>query len=203
MTDSSGDLPGDHLTLDEYIDDYSRRYEETHHSKSWKFERRQTFREPDDDSWIVFDQGDWERALEIFEERRAKLLEDAKEDQERGIELYRVRVVTEPISPYLLWELNALQVRSECGENIRIIDPRLIDKWEHDGELPEILTLGANTVYQVLYNEEGEVRGAIRSIDRSAVTWWTTFIEKLYEKGEEISSFFTRKVAGRKPLSRA
>lgn len=135
----------------------------------------------------------------MFEQRRPQLLAEAREDSERGIQLYRVRVVAEPISPYLLWELNALNVRAECGEKIRVVDAGLVEEFESAGALPEILTLGPNTVYQVLYNEAGELDGAICSTDRADVERWVSFIAELYEKGEDIQGYFARRVAGRMP----
>lgn len=203
MNKSPGSLSGRRLASAQYLEDYSRRYEDTRDTTSWKFERLQNFIESDDDSWQEFDRGNWERSLERFKARGPKLQAEATEDAERGIELYRVRVVAEPISPYLLWELNALKVRSEYGEKIRVVDAELVQEFEQDGELPEILTLGEETVYQVLYNEDGVLEGAICSTERSDVKQWVKFIKKLYKKGEEIESFFARRVAGRKPSNAA
>ncbi|HEX4224350.1 MAG TPA: hypothetical protein VHZ97_18420 [Pseudonocardiaceae bacterium] len=192
------------MTLAQYLEDYFQRYEKAgDNSSSWKFERQQTFREPDDDSWREFDQGNWARSLEVFEQRRPQLLTEAREDSDRGIQLYRVRIVAEPISPYLLWELNALKVRAECGEKIRVVDAGLIEEFESAGDLPEILTLGPDTVYQVLYNEAGELDGAICSTDRADVERWVSFIAELYEKGEDIQAYFGRRVAGRTPADLA
>lgn len=203
MIKSPGSLSGRRLTSLEYLDDYVQRYENTRNAQSWKLERRQTFIEPDDESWQEFDRGNWERSVARFKDRLPQLLAEAREDAERGIEMYRVRIVAEPISPYLLWELNALKDRAECGEKIRVVSVDLVGEFERDHQLPEILTLGDDTVYQVLYNEDGALEGAVLSTDQADVQSWASFVKDLYAKGEEIASFFTRRVAGRKPSNAA
>jgi hypothetical protein len=203
MRKYTGDLAGRRLTVTQYREDYRRRYADTRNTTSWKLERQQTFIEPNNDSWQEFDRGNWEGSLARFRDRMPRLLVQAREDAERGMELYRVRVVAEPLSPYLLWELNALKIRGECGEKIRVVDVGLVEEFERDGEIPEILTLGGETVYQILYNADGALEGAVCSTERSEVKSWVSFIERLYVKGEEIESFFARRVAGRKPSNAA
>jgi hypothetical protein len=199
MSEKIGHLSGAGLTLDQYLADYRKRYEKLRNASSWKFERQQSFAEPDDDSWQEFERGNWETSLERFNSRRPALLAQAREDAARGIGLYRVRIVAEPISPYLLWELNVLKVRGECGEKIRVVDAESIAEFERDGELPEILTLGGEVVYQILYDDSGALDGAIRSVDRTDVERWISFMKEQYGKGEEIGSFVARRVAGRRP----
>jgi len=203
MSEYLSGLSGLRLTRAQYSADYRQRYGKISNTTSWKFERQQTFVEPGDDSWQEFDRGNWERSLARFNDRRPKLLAGAREDAARGIGLYRVRVVAEPISPYLLWELNVLKVRAECGEMIRVVDAGLIAEFERDRELPEILTLGDDAVYQVIYDDSGAADGAVLSTERADVERWVSFMEKLYENGEEIDSFFARKVAGRRPSKAA
>lgn len=203
MSDFTENLSGHRLAAKQYSADYLARYAKIRNTTSWKFERQQSFVEPGNDSWREFERGNWEKSLARSNERRGQLLAAAREDAARGIDLYRVRVVAEPISSYLLWELNVLKVRAECGERIRVVDAELITEFEHEGKLPEILTLGDETVYQVIYDDSGALNGAIRSTDRADVERWTLFIEELYRKGEEIDRFFARRVAGRRPSSAA
>lgn len=199
MNEKVGHLSGRRLTLKQYLADYRQCYEKIGNTTSWKFERQQTFVEPDDDSWQEFERGNWETSLARFNERRPALLAQAKEDAARGIELYRIRVVAKPISAYLLWELNVLKIRGECGEKIRVVDAESIAELEMDRELPEILTLGNEVVYQIIYDSSGALDGAIRSVDRADVEGWVSFMAELYKKGEGIDSFFARSVAGRRP----
>ena len=203
MSEFTEGLTGRRLAAKQYLADYRVRYENIRNTTSWKFERRQSFVEPGNDSWREFERGNWDESLARSKERRGQLLAYAREDAARAIGMYRVRVVAEPMSSYLLWELNVLKVRAECGERIRVVNAELIADLERDGRLPEILTLGEETVYQVLYDDFGALEGAIRSTDRADVERWTAFIEDIYRKGEEIDSFFVRRVAGRRPSNAA
>ncbi|WP_344905879.1 DUF6879 family protein [Actinomadura meridiana] len=85
----------------------------------WKLERRQTFQEPDDASYQAFVRGDWEEAQRIENDGRDAL---RRRFVEQGFVLRRVRVVESPITPYLQWEMRALRVRAEAGEEIRVLD---------------------------------------------------------------------------------
>ena len=196
-------LSGHRLNRMQYSADYLRSYEKIRNTTSWKFERQQTFIEPRDDSWQEFERGNWERSLARFNDRRPRLLAQAREDAARGIELYRVRVVAEPLSSYLIWELNVLKVRAEYGERIRVVDAELIADFERDGALPEILTLGDEIVYQIIYDDSGALEGAIRCTDRADVERWVSFMAEMYGKGEEIDSYFARRVVGRRPSNAA
>jgi hypothetical protein len=199
MPKSLVQLPGQQLTLEAYLADAQEQLWNTDESGCWKLERQQHFIEPGEDSWEAFAAGDWDGALRLFNERRRELKQYHKRVQRSGFEIRRVRVVQEPISPYLIWELNVLQVRYECGAKIRVVDVEQVEPLEGNGVLPEIFIVGSSTAYQVLYGEDGAAEGAIRTTDREVIQHWITLTKELYAKGEEMDSYFARKVAGLKP----
>jgi hypothetical protein len=82
---------------------------------------------------------------------------------------------------------------------IRVVSATDITNLERDGSLPEIVTLGPDTVYQVIYSEVGAAEGAVRSTDPDEVIRWREFIQRLYASGEDIAIFFDRAVAGLRP----
>lgn len=194
MHDLPDHLTGEHLAVEAYFDDYESRYSNST-GESWKLERGQSFREQGSPSWDAFARGELDEALRLIEQRRQGLTEYYESATRQGRTLYRVRVVAEPISSYLQWELNSLRQRSECGEKIRVIDAADIRELERDAELPEILTVGTDAVYQMLYDEDGALQGAIRSLLPDDVNRWRSFIADLYDRGEEMESYFDRKVA--------
>lgn len=199
MLDFLRDAAGERLPLDDYVADYDRRFLAAGSHKSWKFEREQNFRQPGTPSWDAFARGDWDEALRLIEQQRENLHKLADEDAARGVTALRARVVEEPIVPYVQWELHSLRLRAECGEKIRVIGPGEIVKLEDDGQLPELLTVGTDTVYEILYDATGVLTGAIRYVDREVTQRCIDFIERLYSTGEEMHSYFERVVAHLEP----
>lgn len=190
---------GERLSVDSYREDYEKRFAASGSHESWKLERKQQFRQPKHASWEAFARGDWDEALRLIENRRQHLYELSKEDAARGITLFRVRVVEEPIIPYLQWELHSLRLRAECGEKIRVVGPEQAVKFEDVGQLPELLTVGRDTVYEILYDKSGVLDGAIRFVNPDATARCNNFIGQLYSNGEELSSYFDRRVAHLEP----
>jgi hypothetical protein len=199
MRDLPGKLTGERLEVDKYFGDYEARFSALAGGDSWKLERRQSFQEQGSPSWDAFARGEWGEALRLLEQRRESLVDDYASAARAGWTLYRVRIVAEPISPYMRWELHSLRQRNECGEKIRIVEAANIVELERGGELPEILTLGSDAVYQILYDEDGVLRGAFRSLLASEVAAWRNFIDDLYGHGEDIENYFDRKAALLRP----
>jgi hypothetical protein len=199
MHESLVKLPGQRLALDEYYQDYETRFWQLKDSGTWKIERQQEFNEPGQSSWEAFSRGDWSGALKILEKMRPALVKYFQRVAEQGSRCRRVRVVEEPISPYLVWELNGLLIRQQCGEQVRVVGREQVEAFEREDSLPEILILGTETVYQVLYGENGAPDGSIRSTDGQIVAQWTQVAEELYESGEELKDFFARKVSVLRP----
>lgn len=190
---------GTRLPLDVYRREFRERQWEISDQDSWKLERGQYFQEPGFESWEAFHRGSWDEALHLIEEERDHLREFSAEAARLNIGLYRVRVVEEPIDPYLQWELHLLRLREECGEMIRVIGPETVAPYETVRLLPELVTLGNRTLYEVLYDADGALDGAIRFSDPALVEEWSAFIRELFEKGEDLNLFFDRKIAGLPP----
>ena len=74
-------------------------------------------------------------------------------------------MVEQPITAYLPWELHLLRVHAECGELIRVIGLERVAALEQDSPLPELITLGRNTVYGISYDASGPADGAVRYQD--------------------------------------
>jgi hypothetical protein len=199
MRDLLGASPGERLGLEAYREDFRHRDFAVDGCDSWKLERRQDFREPGDPSWEALARGDWERAARLIEARRGELLDLSRLAARHDCRLLRVRVVEQPLTPYLQWELHLLRVRAECGELIRVIGPERVAAYEYDGPVPELVTLNDDTVYEILYDAEGVLAGAVRYLDRASRDRVAARIEELYVLGEDIDTFFAREVAGLGP----
>ncbi|MEB3367292.1 DUF6879 family protein [Saccharopolyspora mangrovi] len=199
MSEMIAEISGERLTLDEYVRDFNERFWSPGNTGGWKLERRQTFRQPESASWSAFAEGDWERALQLIEDRRPEMRDYYRKIAEHGFEVHRLRVIEEPLSPYLIWELNSLRLRAEFGDWIRVLDADRLAALEEGGPLPELFVIGPDTVYEVLYDEDGIAVGATRSVGRSQAKKAIRFIRSMYEQGERLADFYDREVAGLRP----
>ena len=189
------DAGGTRLSLEDYRADFRATESMITGQDSWKLERRQHFRQPGSASWEAFARGQWAEALRLIEARRGSLMEFGAKTAEKGTDLYRLRVVAEPIIPYLQWELHSLKLRAECGELIRILPATAVRQLEDDGELPEVVTLGPSVGYRILYDAGGELAGGVKVTDPQAIERVTELVRCLYAEGEDLATFFEREVA--------
>lgn len=186
---------GDRLATAVYRQDFRQRDKKIIGRDSWKFERLQHFEELDSPSWDAFRRGDWQEALQLLKAKRDRWEKIAREDRERRSVFHRVRVVEEPLTPYLQWELHALRVQGESGTPVRVVSAERLRPLEISGPLPEVVTLGGQVLYEVLYTESGVLDGAVSFDDSGVIGHWEVFIQGLYEDGEDIVSYVDRHVA--------
>lgn len=139
--------------------------------------------------------GDWDRALQLYERQRPALRDLAAKAARHGSAFRRVRVVEEPISPYLQWELHCLKVRAEYGEHIRVIAADAIAEHENPYQLPEFVSLCGKVLYQTLYTADGSPDGGIRYSEPHVVAAYEGLAGFLYQTGEDVARYFERKVA--------
>ncbi|RKN09687.1 DUF6879 family protein [Streptomyces radicis] len=185
---------GERLISPDYKADFRRQDAEIRGRSSWKLERLQHFEERNDPSRDALRRGDWDAALRLLEEEREGLLESTRQDEERDNPFHRVRVVEEPLTAYVQWELHALRIQAECGRPIRVVDAREVAALEAEGPLPEVVILGGETLYRVHYTHEGVPDGATRFTDRDTIAPWEALIEALYAGGEDVIPYVQRRV---------
>lgn len=183
------------LAGDAYWEQFDRDFWRTDGLGAWKLERLQTFQEPDDESWIAFSQGDWAEALRLIDARQRELDDEYRKIAGHGFRMWRVRVADKPITPYLQWEFHCFKGRHRAGENIRVIGSDRIAQFERGGTFPEIITLGADIMYQIWYDDSGVHQGGVRFVDPDLVLSYREVIRTLYSIGEGLESFFKREIA--------
>ncbi|MEC3995495.1 hypothetical protein VSR01_18960 [Actinacidiphila sp. DG2A-62] len=187
---------GERLSRAEYGSDFGRRYAALRDADCWKLERRQHFEETDDASRDALRRGDWPEALRLLDARRDALHEEAVADQRQGVTFHRVRVVEEPLTPYIQWELHSHRNRVRyAGEKIRVLAAGAISRAESAGQLPELTILGAAAMFRVVYTDAGVPDGAVRFTDRATVDSWTAYLRGLYLAAEDLDAYFDRDVA--------
>ncbi|GAA2278343.1 hypothetical protein GCM10010402_38710 [Actinomadura luteofluorescens] len=192
MLDGLAGAPGKELLGDAYWADFDEHFWRTGEPGFWKLERLQEFQEPTDDSWVAFSEGDWPRAMSLLESRREALTQHYAKLLAHGIETWRIRVVEQPLTDYMRWELRLLLMRDELGGHTRVIDASRVRSHEEDGVLPELITLGDDVVYRLLYDENGLQKGGVRYTGRDLVVRCREFVQELYGKGEGIKEYLAR-----------
>ncbi|MFF7802478.1 DUF6879 family protein [Streptomyces olivaceus] len=163
-----------------------------------KLERGQNFKERGFASWEAFSVGEWDRALDLIQEKRCIYAQQFRNADRLGIRERRLRVVEFPVTPYVHWELFVLRLRVELGDNIKVLDARKIAHVERDRSVPEVVILGDVAMYEVLYDDDGNAAGANRFTDRSLIRETSTGFNALYEQADSFRDFFEREII---PLS--
>lgn len=195
MLDRVPDRPAEVLDLPGYSADFRKNFWST--SASWKLERQESFREPDEQSWLAMERGDWPRAVRLIEAMRPGRAEHQKKLDEMGIVQYRVRIVTRPVTSYLQWELTALRLWAELGEKIRVLPAEAIRGLETRRKLPELLVLG-DVLYEIQY-ENGMLAGARKLTTPGLVATCRNEIKELWHQGEDLLSYFNREIVSLPP----
>jgi hypothetical protein len=197
MLESVRSLAGLELRPQEYLDDFWPHFQQID-DVLWKLERIQDFREPEEPSWVAVMAGDWDRALDLIEDKRQESLRLA--ERSHGFANRRLRIVEQPITPYLQWEMQILKIRVETGEqDIKVLDAQAIRDIERDRPLPELLVLGRAVMYEVLYDETATLSGARRIDDPAVIRACRQELDRLFEKGEDLLVYFDREIASMPP----
>ena len=172
------------LNSDDYLKDFYSEYN-TIKRQLYKLEVGQSFMEPDNDSWVLANNGDWDEAMRIAQN-------DGEADNKRAdppAPSYRVRIFELPLTPYLIWELNYLKYRNRFVNNCRFLCLSDVPK---DLKLlveKEIVTIDTNVLYEVHYTASGELAGATKETDLKTISDVVKKIEQLYEIGITFDDF--------------
>lgn len=186
-------LPATWLNLPAYEHDFESRFAALRNTDVLKLERRQTFHQPENESWMAYLNRDFDKAARMLDTTRPRLEKMFDDLRKRSVRLLRVRVVDRPITPYLHWELQALLVRAQCGEHIRVVGPDAVAHLEPEGaQTPEVVTLGDHVTYRIAYTDHGVLDGADRYLDSGLTAACTSQIHTLYSTGEDLADFFAR-----------
>ncbi len=190
---------GQRLDLDSYISDFDSRFWGIGGQGCWKLECLQNYQETGFPSWEAFLAGDWPGALRLIEELRPEFEQYYHRAAASGFGLHRVRVLRRPVSPYVQWELEVLNVRSQCGEDSVVLDsgrarPDLADLPDLAG-LPDVVVLGTQAAYRVHYSGDGSPDGATLFTAPEVVRGAREFIQRLHRSGERLAAYYAREIA--------
>ncbi|GII75728.1 hypothetical protein Sru01_07100 [Sphaerisporangium rufum] len=146
------------LTLDEFGQEFAAAWSRIGR-RFLKVECWQTYQELDGTrSQEAYRRGDVERALELLEqeaEADRPLYEDVRI---RGLEYCRIRLVQEPLTPYLDYELLAYRIRAKLGEIIEIVRCAMTSSLPND-EFFDFLLFDRRTALIHDYGDTGRQAG--------------------------------------------
>ncbi|WP_103956152.1 DUF6879 family protein [Nonomuraea solani] len=187
MLERIHEITGVLLSADEYLDDFWPNFRNID-EVFWKLERIQSFREAGQASWVAMMAGDWERSLKLIDDERGGAYE-------RGSFVRRrIRVVEEPITPYLQWEMHVLALRVADAEQVRVLDAGEVAELEVGRRLPELVVLGTSVMYEVTYDAAGTHSGARRIDDRDVIAACRGELDKLFSVGEDFRTYYEREI---------
>ena len=178
-----------------YLADFNKRFWRIDPEGFWKLERLQSYQEHGFPSWEAFRSGDWDGALRMIDELRPEFERHLARIREAGFGHHRVRVVEEPITPYVQWELHVLQTKDQCGEDVVVVTGDQVQAFEDFEMLPDLVVLGSDAAYDVHYTQDGAPDGATLFTAPAAIAGARTFIQQLHRSGEKLETYFSRRVA--------
>lgn len=138
--------------------------------------------------------GDWEGAAALVEQQRLRTRRCAEADRARGGRFHCVRVVDEPLSLGLQWELRSLRAQARCGLGVRVVPASALGGIEVRAPLPEVVVLGRRTVYEVVHGADGSPLGAYRRTDVDGARNWADFLGQCYAIGEDVRDYADRRI---------
>ncbi|TDD43828.1 hypothetical protein E1286_28250 [Nonomuraea terrae] len=180
-------MPAKTMDAADYGADFAREFEAVS-GIVWKLERAQHFDEGDLPSYLAMVAGDWDRAVELAEQMRPGF----REDNPGRMDFRRIRVIEEPLTGYLRWELELLAMRAEEGENSRVVPASAVRSYESARPVPELVLFGPELLYEVLYDETGRHTGARRITDREVIEPCVPVLAGLFEQGEDLRAYRMR-----------
>jgi hypothetical protein len=187
---------GEHLTVEAFYEDFARHFWNC--EKFWKLERAQHFAEPGSKSWQAFNAGDWNEALRLHDAAADDLIEYHHRCDLKGVQTKRIRIVEDPVTPYLQWEMHLLFLRDVTGGPIRVIPDihHTVASVERGlpTHLPELCALDSTILYEHTYDDHGVINGTIKYTDLDTVVKFRYLTEMLYAQGKPIGPYFLRHI---------
>ncbi|MFG1698528.1 DUF6879 family protein [Nonomuraea sp. NPDC049309] len=199
MLERIHEIPGVRLSADEYLDDFWPNFRKID-DVFWKLERIQSFQETGEPSWVAMMEGDWDRSLKLIDDKpigwfdsRGGLMREYDRPAENFLRR-RIRIVEQPVTPYLQWEMHVLALRVATVEQVRVLDAGEVAELEGGRRLPELVVLGTVVMYEVTYDETGRHSGARRIDDREVIEACHGELDKLFAAGEDFRSYYDREI---------
>lgn len=145
-------------------------------SQILKLETRQAYQEPDNESFLAMQRGDWDRSMSLLKEARSPDAPLYEALQARGVDFIRCRPLKFPLSDYLRWEMEVYKLNSAMCERIFCCNYDAADFIFSNYAHHDFMTFDARVAFVHNYDSKGLIQGGwkIDDIDRIAE------LQKLY-----------------------
>lgn len=193
----ASDTTLDHHT---YLDDFYARYKAPV-CQIRKIESGQIFAEPGNPSWEAFVRGDWSRALQRMGQHAQENDAHCRAHTASQILSRRVRIVCQPLTDYLIWELHYLYNNTRSNVRVGIVDYDRARGLVGEAWLDDFVSLDEAVAYRVLYGSDGVNSGAERSQNPTVIGAVNHVYELLAAASTPLADFFVEQVQGRAPSS--
>ena len=124
-----------------------------------KLETRQSYQEPDNESFVAMKNGDWDRSMSLLRKSRAADVCLYKSLSERGVDFIRCRPLKFPLSNYLRWELEIFKFNAEMCERIFCCNYDALDFVFTDYARHDFMTFDARLAFVHNYDASGLIQG--------------------------------------------
>lgn len=195
MTYQLDHATGTRLDNEAFYEDFKRHFWTC--DQFWKLESAQHFAEPGSPSWQAFNAGNWDEALKLHGDSIPNLLDYHDRCTTAGVRTKRVRVVKDPVTPYLQWEMHLLFLRDATGGPIRILpggEFTYLEEDQPDGTFPEVCGMDQTVMYEHLYDDHGVMHATIKYTDLDTITKFKYLTDTLYDQAGPIGPYFLRHI---------
>jgi hypothetical protein len=187
MLERIHEIAGVSLSADEYLDDFWPNFRMID-DVLWKLERIQSFGAAGGPGRAAMMQGDGNRSLRLIDDGPG-----VSGEPERFVRR-RIRIVEQPVTPYLQWEMHLLALRVATVEQVRVLDASEVADQEVGRRLPELVVLGTVAMYEVTYDDTGAHSGARRIDDREVIAACRGELDKMFAAGEDFRAYYEREI---------
>lgn len=137
-------------------------------SQILKVETRQTYQEPDSESYRAMANGNWQEAMAALDASRSEDIELYADLKTRGVEFARCRPIAFPMSDYMRWEMEVYKFNAKHGERIFCCNYDSVAELFKDNIVHDFMVFDARIAFVHNYNNDGLIEGGwkITSLDK-------------------------------------
>jgi|LGVF01.1.fsa_nt_gb hypothetical protein len=173
---------------EDFYNDFSQYWEKLK-KKFLKFERRRSYLEPDNPSFVALQEGRLDEVVPLLRDNLYQQKPFFESAAEKGIKIIRCRIVEIPLSEYLKWEFESYTISSELGEQIYCVladdVADILNKYKPE----DFLLFDKDVALLHDYSAEGLLVGSWRIDKKGLLNEYIDLYDALMEKSLTFQDF--------------